>query len=77
MMFYLAVEFWVVISGTISAARYVVVGPLVQCWDKKRVSKAFLVVFVGGGKPTDSKRGRVHLSKTMTFDITMGFRFPR
>ena len=73
MMLYFAVEFWVAISGIISAAYYVVVGPLVQSWDEKRASKEFLVVSVGGGKPAGAKRGRVHPSKTTVFDSTMGF----
>ena len=68
-----ALEFWVVISGTISTVYYVVVEPLVQGWDHECVAKEFLVVFAGGGAPANSKRGRATPSKTRVFDCTMGY----
>ena len=73
MVFFLVLEFWVAISGSISTAYYVVVGPLVQSWDKKSAAKEILVVFVGGGVSASTKRGRVTPSKTRAFDSTMGF----
>ena len=73
MVFFLVFEFWVAISGTISAEYYVVVGPLVQGRDAECVVKAFLVVFIGGGALMSTKRGRAHISKTKVFDSTMGF----
>ena len=73
MAFFLAFEFWVAISGEISAEYYVVVGPLVQGRDSECVANAFLVVFVGGRAPKSAKRGRATSSKTKVFDSTMGF----
>ena len=73
MSFLLALEFWVVISGTILTECYVVVGPLMQGQDKECAAKAILVVFIGGGAPEDAKRGRATPSKTRVFDSTMGF----
>ena len=73
MVFFLILEFWVVISGTFSASHYVVVGPLVHGRERECVAKAIFVVFVSGGAPTFTKRGRTTPVKTKVFDCTMGF----
>ena len=64
---------WVAISGTFSAAFYVVVGPLVRSWEGECVAKAIFVVFVGGVAPKSTKGGRATSAKTRAFDSTMGF----
>ena len=73
MVFFLALEFWVVISGTFSASCYVVVGPLVHGRERECVAKTIFVVFVGGGAPACAKGGRATPVKTRVFDSTMGF----
>ena len=63
----------VAISGIFSAVFYVVAGPLVRGWERECVAKAFFVVFVGGGAPESTKRGRTTPAKKREFDSTMGF----
>ena len=72
MVFFLALEFWVAISGTFSAVCYVVVEPLARGREGECVAKEIFVVFVGGGALT-AKRGRTTPAKTRVFDSTMGF----
>ena len=73
MAFLTALEFWVVTSGTISAAHYVVAGPLVRGRESGWAANEILVVYVGDGKPADAGGGRAAPQKTRVFDSTMGF----
>ena len=71
--FLTALEFWVVISGTISAVQYVVAGPLVHVRERGWAANEIFVVCVGGGKPANTRGGRAAPKKTRVFDSTMGF----
>ena len=73
LVFFLALEFWVVISGTFSAPCYVVAEPLVHGRERECVAKEIFVVLVGGGAPACTKGGRATPSKTRVFDCTMGY----
>jgi len=69
----LALEFWVEISGTISAVYHVVAGPLVHIRESECAANAIFVVYIGGGRPVSTKRRRATPKETRAFDSTMGF----
>ena len=72
MVFFRALEFLSEISGTFSVMLYVVVEPLMHNREGECAAKAIFIVFLGGGAPESTTRGRGTTRKTRAFDSTMG-----
>ena len=61
------------ISWVLSGVFHAVAGSLGHNWESELAVKEFLVRSIGGGVPTEKKRGRAVPSQTRSFDSTMGY----